>query len=119
MIFLSHLRTANAISAVALVTLGLSSTSSLAGDVAKGRKIAAAKCQVCHGLDGQSKMPQAPNLAGQIEQYLAEQITAFKSGVRKNELMTIVVEPLSDSDIADLAAYYAAIQVKIGKIPGQ
>jgi cytochrome c553 len=119
MIFLSHLRAATAIGAVALIALGLSSTFSFAGDVAKGRQIASAKCQVCHGLDGQSKMPQAPNLAGQVEQYLAEQITAFKTGVRKNELMTIVVKTLSASDIADLAAYYAAIEVKVGKVPGQ
>jgi cytochrome c553 len=74
---------------------------------------------MCHGLDGQARIPQAPNLSGQVEQYLVEQIQAFKSGTRKNDMMTLVVKPLSESDVADLAAYYAAVEVKIGKVPGQ
>lgn len=90
-----------------------------AGDIAKGRKLAAAKCQMCHGLDGQSKLPQAPNLAGQVENYLVEQMKAFHDGVRKNEMMSQIAPGLSEADEADLAAYYAAIEVKIGKIPGE
>jgi cytochrome c553 len=81
-----------------------------AGDVAAGRKKATA-CQTCHGLDGLSKMPDAPNIAGDPEEYLVRQLTAFKKGERKNEMMSIVVQPLSDQDVADLAAYYAAIEV--------
>jgi len=119
MFFLSHPRAGLAIGVVTLLTLGLSRAPGFAGDVANGGKVAAVKCSACHGIDGLSKLPQAPNLAGQIEQYLVEQIQAFRGGARKNEMMTLVVKPLSDSDIADLAAYYAAIEVKIGKVPGQ
>ncbi len=119
MIFLLHPRAGFAIGVATLLTLALSSAPSLAGDAAKGGKIAAVKCSACHGIDGLSKLPQAPNIAGQVEQYLVEQIQAFRNGARKNEMMTLVVKPLSDSEVADLAAYYAAIEVKIGKVPGQ
>ena len=86
-----------------------------AGNIAAGRQKAMA-CQTCHGLDGLSKMPDAPNIAGDPEDYLVRQLTAFRKGERKNEMMSIVVQPLSDQDIADLAAYYAAIEVTV-KVP--
>ena len=92
---------------------------SRAGDIAKGRQIASVKCQMCHGMDGQAKLPEAPNLGGQVEQYLAEQMQAFRNGTRKNDMMSLVVPPLSESDVADVVAYYAAIQIKIEKVPGQ
>jgi len=88
---------------------------SAAGNIAAGREKATA-CQTCHGLDGLSKMPDAPNIAGDPEEYLVRQLTAFKKGERKNEMMSIVVQPLSDQDVADLAAYYAAIEVSV-KMP--
>ena len=46
-------------------------------------------------------------------------MTAFKSGERKNEMMSIVVQDLSPTDIEDLAAYYSAIEISVGKVPGQ
>ena len=81
-----------------------------AGDVAAGRRKALA-CQACHGLDGLSKLPDAPHLAGQPERYLVKSLDEYRKGVRKNELMTLVVKDLSDQDIADLASYYSAIEV--------
>ena len=90
-----------------------------AADIANGRKIAAVKCAMCHGLDGQAKLPAAPNLSGQVEQYLAAQLKAFHDGVRKNDMMSLVAPTLSEQDVADLAAYYAAVEVKIGKVPGE
>jgi cytochrome c553 len=81
-----------------------------AGDKAAGRR-KALQCQTCHGLDGMSKLPEAPNLAGQPEVYLAKALDEFRKGVRKNEMMSLVVQQLSDQDVADLAAYYAAIEV--------
>jgi cytochrome c553 len=108
-----------AIGAVVFLTIALTSMPSHAGDVGKGRKIATVRCQMCHGLDGQARIPQAPNLSGQVEQYIVEQVQAFKSGARKNDMMTLVVKPLSESDLADVAAYYAAVEVKVVKVPGQ
>ena len=74
---------------------------------------------VCHGIDGIAKIARRrPNLAGQNERYLTgEQLGAFKAGVRRNEMMSIVIQPLSDDDIANLAAYYSAIEISVGKLP--
>jgi len=104
--------------ALVLVSLTLITSTQVAlaaGNIAAGRQKASA-CQTCHGLDGLSKMPDAPNIAGDPEDYLVRQLTAFKKGERKNEMMSIVVEPLSEQDVADLAAYYAAIEVTV-KVP--
>jgi cytochrome c553 len=89
-----------------------------AGDAKAGREKAESVCGVCHGADGLAKIPEAPNLAGQTETYLIEQITAFKSGERKNEMMSLVVQDLSDTDIENLAAYYSGIAISV-KAPAQ
>lgn len=115
----SRARLGLAIGVAVLFAIAAASTPGRAADVANGRKIAAVKCQMCHGLDGQAKLPEAPNLSGQVEQYLLEQMKAFHDGVRKNDMMSLVAQTLSDNEIADLAAYYAAIEVKIGKVPGE
>lgn len=51
-----------------------------------------------------------PNLAGQKEMYLAKQLKDFKSGTRKDPVMGAMAMPLSDADIANLAAYYASLK---------
>jgi cytochrome c553 len=97
--------------AVALAVLSLlACVTANAGDIAAGRR-KALQCQVCHGLDGISKLPEAPHLAGQPERYLVKSLEEYRSGARKNDLMTLVVQNLGDQDIADLAAYYAAIEI--------
>lgn len=90
----------------------LPSAPAQAGDARAGRQKAIA-CQACHGLDGLSKNPEAPNIAGQIESYLVKALQDFRSGARSNETMAIVAKGLSDGDIADLAAYYASIQIEV------
>jgi cytochrome c553 len=87
-----------------------------AGDIKSGRT-KALMCQACHGIDGLSKVPDAPNIAGQTEPYLVAQLQAFKSGARKNDAMSVVALSLSDQDIEDLAAYYSAIEISIVKVP--
>ncbi|MDN3922308.1 c-type cytochrome [Roseateles violae] len=82
-----------------------------AGDVEAGRAKAQA-CAVCHGPLGLSTAPDAPNLAGQPELYLAAQLRAYRSGARKHEVMGVMAKPLSDEDIANLAAWFAAIRVE-------
>jgi len=69
-------------------------------------------CQPFHGLDGLSKQPDAPNLAGQVEDYFVK-LTEFRDCVRVNEQMSVVAPTLSNADIADLAAYYASIKVTV------
>jgi len=65
-----------------------------------------------------SKVPDAPNIAGQNAAYLVAQLRAFKSGARKNEAMTLVASGLSNQDIDNLAAWYSSIEIKVGKLPG-
>jgi cytochrome c553 len=84
-----------------------------AADARAGRAKVAGVCQACHGMDGLSKNPEAPNLAGQIEQYLAKSLAEYRSEVRKNESMNIVAKELTDDDIGNIAAYYASIQIDV------
>lgn len=67
----------------------------------------AATCVACHGPGGNSAMPDWPKLAGQGSNYIAHQLKAFKSGERKDPVMSAQAAPLSDADIADLAAYFS------------
>jgi cytochrome c553 len=90
---------------------------SSAGDVKAGRA-KALMCQACHGMDGLSKAPDAPNIAAQTEPYIVAQLKAYKSGARKNDAMSVVAPSLSDTDIEDLAAYFSAIEINVVKMPG-
>ncbi len=83
-----------------------------AGDPAAGKE-KARTCVNCHGLDGISRQPDAPHIAGQVEMYLIAQLEAFRAGERQNPQMNVVVEPLTDEDIEDLAAWYSGIEVTV------
>lgn len=78
-----------------------------AGDAAAGARKAAV-CGACHGMTGQSVNPEWPNLAGQQESYVAAQLALFKQGVRDNPLMMPMAMPLTDEDMRDLGAHFAA-----------
>ena len=85
------------------------STAFAAGDAAKG-KSKAAMCAGCHGANGISMMPTNPNLKGQKATYLVKQLKAFKSGARKDPTMNAMARPLSDTDMANIAAFYAGMK---------
>ena len=70
-------------------------------------------CLTCHGVDGISRLRSAPNLAGQNEWYLAQQLRDYRSGKRTHQIMSIVAKDLSDADIDDLAAWYASIRITV------
>jgi cytochrome c553 len=80
----------------------------VAQDAAAGRQ-KALQCQACHGLDGLAKVPGAPHIAGQVQEYLVTAMRDYKSGARRNEMMTVAMRQLTDDDIEDLAAYYAGL----------
>tara|TARA_B100001123_G_scaffold54380_1_gene57542 strand:- start:4288 stop:4896 length:609 start_codon:yes stop_codon:yes gene_type:complete len=65
-------------------------------------------CAACHGLDGNSLMPQNPVLAGQVPGYIAQQLAQFKSGVRKNAIMAGMTQVLSEQDMQDLDAWFSS-----------
>lgn len=78
------------------------------GDAAKARSIVDTACAACHGMDGNSAIPANPSLAGQHPAYLYKQLADFKAGRRKNAAMGAMVANLSDDDLHNLAAYFAA-----------
>jgi cytochrome c553 len=90
---------------------GLSPAGAQTGDVAQGRAKAQA-CAVCHGPLGIATAPDAPNLAGQSAIYTATQLKAYRSGERRHAVMAVMAKPLSDADIDNLAAWFAAIRVE-------
>ena len=108
-------RAGHAVLLASALVLALAVNASAAGNITAGRQ-KALQCQTCHGLDGLSKIPDAPNIAGNPEGYLVKSLNAFRKGERKNDMMSIVAQQLSDQDVADLAAYYAAIEVTV-KVP--
>jgi cytochrome c553 len=97
-----------------LAALGLLTAVAQAGDPVLGRKVAA-KCQVCHGLDGQSKNPEAPHISGQVERYIVKALKRYISGEREDPQMSMIVKQLKDGDVENVAAYYASIKVTVEK----
>ena len=64
-------------------------------------------CQGCHGGDGNSKDALIPKLAGQYDVYIIKQMRNYQEGTRSHEIMNGMAAPLSDRDLADIAAYFA------------
>jgi cytochrome c553 len=83
-----------------------------AGDPARGEELRG-ECSDCHGEDGIGD-EEYPRLAGLDENYLLEQMKLIKNGERSEEaeMMLWFFEDLEDQDLADLAAYYAALKSK-------
>ena len=83
-------------------------------DLAKGGQISSQVCAACHTADGSRGSPANPILQGQHAEYLAKQLTEFKSGKRKNAVMNGMAAPLSEEDIRNVAAFYASKTAKPG-----
>ena len=96
------------LSAAALSLLAVTGNVS-AGDAAAG-KAKSAVCAGCHGAAGISVIPNYPNLAGQKEAYLVKAMKDYKSGARSDPTMKAMATPLSDDDIANLAAYFSSLK---------
>ena len=79
-----------------------------AQDIEAGKKKAAEVCAACHGPDGNSATPEFPRLAGQHRDYLAKALRDYKSGARKDPVMSGFASALSAQDIANLSAFYAS-----------
>lgn len=83
-----------------------------AGDPHQGQ-VKAIICMGCHGVDGNNDNTLYPILAGQGKGYLEKQLNDFKSGVRKEDHMSSMVQAISLSDIPHIAAYFAKQKRKI------
>lgn len=64
-------------------------------------------CFSCHGVDGHAILPSYPNLAGQNKDYLVQTLREFRDGTRPNAVMGAMAKPLSNSDIDQIAMYFA------------
>ena len=83
------------------------SPSALAADLEAGRQKAAA-CIACHGPNGNSTNPAVPSIAGQIGTYLHWQLLLYRDKRRVDAQMAPIAAGLSDADMADLVAFFAA-----------
>jgi cytochrome c553 len=88
-------------------SLAAASASAQEGSVEAGRT-KAATCAACHGVDGNSVTPDWPMLAGQHAGYIVRQLRAFKEGERTDVTMKPFADMLSEQDMLDVAAYFAA-----------
>ena len=99
---------------IAALVVGFSSAPVLAVDV-HAVPAKAGQCFACHGSDGLSKVPDAPNLAGQNEMYLVKALKDYRSGARVHEVMSLMAKNLSDAEIDQLAAYFSGIEIVVKK----
>jgi cytochrome c553 len=83
----------------------------ISGDAQAGAGKAAV-CAACHGTRGVAIAPNFPNLAGQSATYLYVQLKEFHDGQRNDPVMTGQAATLSDTDMRDLASYYATLAPK-------
>jgi len=83
------------------------------GDVDAGQSKAAV-CAACHGVDGNSVVPNWPKIAGQHASYIQRQLTLIKDGNRAVPEMAPIVINISDQDMADIAAYFASQTTNAG-----
>jgi len=82
--------------------------SEAAARTASGQAIAETRCAACHGLDGNTRDPAYPKLAGQLESFLVLQLRNYRSGERPHPVMVAVAQQLSDRDIERVARHYAS-----------
>jgi cytochrome c553 len=84
------------------------------GDPSKAEAIVTSVCSGCHGQDGNSVTPTYPKLAGLGYEYILKQLNDFKSGKRKNAVMSGMVASLTPDDMMNLAAYFSEKVRKAG-----
>lgn len=87
--------------------LALAGSSACAGERSV-RELVEARCQNCHGMEGQSSSPNYPKLASQNAEYLQRQMFNFKLGKRRSTEMKAQVADLSAAEVQALAEYFSS-----------
>jgi cytochrome c553 len=104
--------------ALFIAVLALASAHAYAGGDAAAGAHKAGPCAACHGADFNTPItPDIPLLAGQYQDYLARALADYKSGARKNPVMSGQAGALSAQDMQDLAAYFAGLPGKLKVVP--
>jgi cytochrome c553 len=65
-------------------------------------------CATCHGVDGNAVSSNIPSLAAQPKQFIVTALFMYREGKRKNEVMSVFAEKLSNADLNDLAQYFSS-----------
>ncbi len=92
------------------MALAVSSAQAIEGDVQRGR-VKADTCLGCHAIPSYTNTYptyNVPKVGGQNEEYVISALLAYRSGQRAHETMHGNAQSLSDQDIADIAAFFAA-----------
>lgn len=99
-----------AVATALALSLSFSPAASADGDPERG-EVLAYTCLGCHGIDGyRNAYPsfRVPRLGGQHPEYIVIALKAYRSGERNHATMQAQASSLSDQDMQDLAAYFAA-----------
>jgi cytochrome c553 len=101
------------------IALAFTSTTGIlhAEDSINAGKEKSEACVSCHGDNGNSIVSTFPKLAEQHSSYLIKQLQAFKSGDRKNPMMSAIASGLSEEDMVDIATYYADQKISSNEFP--
>lgn len=96
-----------------LLTIGiiLPGLAFAAGDPQAG-KTKAYTCTGCHGIPGYNNVYptyKVPKIGGQNYEYLVIALKAYRDGQRQHATMELQAQALSDEDIEDISAYFAAL----------
>jgi len=97
--------------AIAAAAAALAGTAAPAAAQAAGNYAQryASLCAACHGANGASTLPGAPNLAGQHSFYVVTQLFLYRAGRRSNEAMSAVAKTLTDDDLRGFSDFIATL----------
>jgi len=102
---------------VLLALTTLASGALAAGNADRGAEKAKQVCVACHGADGNTPLqPDYPRIAGQHADYFYKVLRDYKSGARKNAIMSSQAANLSRQEMQDLAVYYSSLPGSLGVI---
>jgi len=91
-----------------MLSLAVAPASAAAGDVALGEYLSAT-CVACHQRSGHV-VGGVPAIVGWPAEQFVAVMHDYKSGHRDNQVMRSVASPLSEDDIAALAAYFSGLK---------
>jgi cytochrome c553 len=95
-----------------ITALLVSSLAFANGNPVEGRKKVEQVCQSCHGMHGLGINDTYPKLAGQFPDYIVKALSDYKSGARKNAIMSGFASALSEQDMENVAAYFSRLTDK-------
>ena len=82
-------------------------------DIEAGKGLVESSCIGCHSLEGRGKTAEIPNLAAQPAAYLAEAMNAYREGRRNHAALKDTISNLSETDILNIAAYFASLPLSL------